>query len=203
MRHAWLAPGLALALALGLAAGGAAAHQPSQRSAAELMDVLMWGREPIGGPFTLVDQQGRKRTDRDFRGKLLLVYFGYTTCQDVCPADLQQIGAAIESLGPAGEAVQPLFITLDPARDTSRRLAAYVPSFHPRLVGLGGSEAAVRKAADAYRVFFRKVPIGANGDYGIDHAAFIYLMDRQGGYLGFFPPGTSASRMAEVIRPQL
>ena len=179
------------------------AHVTHQRSAAELKDVLKYNRETIGGPFTLVDDHGRKRTEKDFRGKLLLVYFGYTSCPDICPTDLQQIGAAIESLGAAGEAVQPLFITLDPRRDTTKRLAAYVPPFHPRLVGLGGSEAAVHKAADRYRVFYRKVPIGKDGDYGIEHAAFTYLMDREGKYLGYFPPGTSASRIAEVIRPQL
>ena len=194
---------LLLALVLSAAVTDSAAHVTSQRSAAELKDVLMWNREPIGGPFALIDQQGRKRTDKDYRGKLMLVYFGYTTCADVCPTDLQQIGAAIESMGKAGEAVQPLFITLDPARDTTRRLAAYVPSFHPRLVGLGGSDFAVHKAADAYRVYFKKVAIDSGGDYGIEHAAFTYLMDRNGRYLGYFPPGTSASRIAEVIRPHL
>ena len=181
----------------------ALAHVPVQRSAAELMDVLMWNREKIGGPFMLIDQNGRKRTDTEFRGKLMLVYFGYTSCPDVCPTDLQQIGKAIESLGGQGDSVQPLFITLDPARDTPKRLAAYVPSFHPRLIGLGGSAAAVHKAADAYRVYFKKVAIGQGGDYGIEHAAYTYLMDRNGKYLGFFPPGTSAERMAEVIRPHL
>ena len=192
-----------VALALVTAVTAAAAHVPPQRSAAELMDVLMWNREPIGGPFALIDEKGRQRTDKDFRGKLMLVYFGYTTCPDVCPTDLQQIGAAIESLGKAGDAIQPLFITLDPARDTTKRLAAYVAPFHARLVGLGGSDFAVRKAADAYRVYFKKVPIGTEGDYGIEHAAFIYLMDREGKYLGYFPPGTSAARMVEVIRPHL
>ena len=174
-----------------------------QRSAADLKDVLKYNREPIGGPFTLVDEHGRKRSDREFRGKLLLVYFGYTSCPDVCPTDLQQIGAAVDALGPAGSAVQPLFITLDPARDTTQRLAAYVPSFHPRLVGLGGSAAAVRQAADAYRVYFKRVPIGSQGDYGFDHAANTYLMDRDGRYLGYFPPGTSAARIAEMVRPHL
>ena len=196
-----LATGLAIGLALGMSA--AQAHVPVQRSAAELMDVLMWNREKIGGPFALVDQQGRKRTDVEFRGKLLLVYFGYTTCPDVCPTDLLQIGKAIESLGSQGESVQPLFITLDPARDTTTRLAAYVPSFHPHLIGLGGSAGAVHKAADAYRVYYKKVAIGQGGDYGIEHAAYTYLMDRNGKYLGFFPPGTSADRMSEVIRPHL
>lgn len=192
-----------LFLACLISAAPAQAHTPTQRSAADLKDVLKYNRETIGGPFNLIDEHGRKRTDKDFRGKLLLVYFGYTSCPDVCPTDLQQIGAAIDSLGQAGDAVQPLFITLDPARDTTVRLAAYVPPFHPRLVGLGGSAAAVHKAAEAYRVFYKKVPIGTKGDYGYDHAAFTYLMDRQGKYLGYFPPGTSASRMAEVMRLHL
>ena len=194
---------LLLALAVLIAVTGAAAHVTSQRSAAELKDVLKFNREKIGGPFTLIDQNGRKRSDNEFRGKLMLVYFGYTTCPDICPTDLQQIGAAIDSLGKAGDAVQPVFITLDPARDTTKRLAAYVPPFHPRLIGLRGSDAAVHKAADAYRVFYKKVPIDKAGDYGIEHAAFTYLMDRNGKYLGYFPPGTSAARMAEVLRPHL
>src|SRR3954470_7729733 len=82
----------------------------SERSAAELMDAVMWNREPIGGPFTLVDQNGTPRTDADFRGKLMLVYFGFTYCPDVCPTDLQEIGLAIDQLGPLGEMVQPVFI---------------------------------------------------------------------------------------------
>jgi len=190
----------ALGLCLGVTA--AAAHQPQQRSQAELMDVLMWNREPIGGPFTLVDQHGKRRTDADFRGKLMLVYFGFTACADVCPTDLQQIGAAIEKLGASGDAVQPLFITLDPATDTPKRLAAYVPSFHPRLLGLSGSAAAVDEAARAYRVYYKKVP-GAKASEAVDHSAFIYLMDRDGKYLGFFPPGTPADRMVQVMRPYL
>jgi protein SCO2 len=196
LRHAvW-----ALGLCLGVTA--AAAHQPQQRSQAELMDVLMWNREPIGGPFTLVDQHGKRRTDADFRGKLMLVYFGFTACADVCPTDLQQIGAAIQKLGVSGDAVQPLFITLDPATDTPKRLAAYVPSFHPRLLGLSGSAAAVDEAARAYRVYYKKVP-GAKASEAVDHSAFIYLMDRDGKYLGFFPPGTPADRMVQVMRPYL
>jgi cytochrome oxidase Cu insertion factor (SCO1/SenC/PrrC family) len=137
---------LVLALACVLS-GPACAHVKPHRSAAELKDVLKYNRETIGGPFTLVDQQGRQRSDKDFRGKLLLVYFGYTTCPDVCPTDLQQIGAAIDALGPAGDGVQPLFITLDPARDTPKVLAGYVHNFHPRLVGLGGSASASTSAS--------------------------------------------------------
>ena len=91
----------------------------------------MWNRGPIGGPFALIDHTGKPRTDKDFRGKLLLIYFGYSYCPDVCPTDLQQIGLAVDRLGADGEAVQPLFITLDPERDTAAHLADYVPLFHP------------------------------------------------------------------------
>ncbi len=131
------------------------------------------------------------------------MYFGYLSCADICPTDLQQVGQAIEALGAQGDEVQPLFITLDPARDTQRRLAAYVPAFHPRLVGLGGSPAAVRDAAAAYRVYFRKVPGKTAASYEVEHSSFIYLMGRDGKYLGFFPPGTPAARMEQSIRPHV
>ena len=188
------------ALALLLGASGVPAAAP-QRSAAEVMDVLMWNREPVGGPFALVDQNGKRRTDADFRGKLMLVYFGYTYCPDICPTDLHQIGLAVEQLGPAGGEVQPIFVTLDPERDTPKHLAAYVPHFHPRFIGLTGTQSAIRQAASAYKVYYKKVA-GRSG-YSVDHTAFIYLMNGNGQYLGFFPPGTSAERMLEIIRPQL
>jgi len=194
-----------LALALGLAAlmANLAAHEAPERSAAEVMDVLMWNREPVGGSFALVDHRGKRRTNADFRGKFMLVYFGLTFCPDVCPTDLQQIGLVLEELGRAGDAMQPLFITLDPERDTPKRLAAYVPNFHSRLIGLSGKASAIRQAAHAYKVYYKKVAIGGASGYTIDHTAFIYLMDRNGEYLGFFPPGTSAERMLDIIRPHL
>jgi protein SCO1 len=176
------------------------AHQPPERSAAELMDVLMWNREPVGGPFALVDHTGTPRTDAEFRGKLLFVYFGFTSCPDVCPTDLGSIGLALEQLGKSGEGVQPLFVTLDPERDTPQRLAGYVPFFHPRLIGLTGDASSIRQAARAYKVYFAKVPTSGN-TYTIDHSGYIYLMDGAGQYLGFFPPGTPPERMADVIRP--
>jgi protein SCO1/2 len=180
-----------------------AADAPA-RSAAEIMDILMWNRESVGGPFELTDHTGRVRTERDFRGQLMLVYFGFTYCPDICPTDLQAIGQTLDKLGGDGERVQPLFITVDPERDTAQHLAEYVPLFHPRLIGLTGSVDAVRKAADAYKVYFAKVPIGKESNsYTVDHTAFIYLMDSDGNYLGFFPPGTNADRMAEIIRPRL
>ncbi len=173
-----------------------------RRSAAALMDVLMWNREPVGGRFALVDQNGRTRTDADFRGRLLLLYFGFTSCPDVCPTDLQEIARALDLLGAEGEALQPVFITLDPDRDTTALLAEYVPNFHPRLIGLTGCLESIREAADAYKVFYERVA-RPDGSYTIDHSAFVYLMDRAGTYLGFFPPGTSAERMLAIIRPHL
>jgi cytochrome oxidase Cu insertion factor (SCO1/SenC/PrrC family) len=174
------------------------------RSAAEVMDILMWNREPVGGRFELVDHTGRTRTERDFRGRLMLVYFGFTYCPDICPTDLQAIGLAMDRLGGDADNVQPLFITVDPERDTPQHLAEYVPLFHPRLIGLTGSPDTVGKTTDAYKVYSAKVPLGkGHGDYTVDHTAFIYLMNRDGGYLGFFPPGTSADRMVEIIRPHL
>ncbi|WP_438345461.1 SCO family protein [Methylorubrum populi] len=191
---------LAAALLLGSAAlGSACAEEPARRSAAELMDVLMWNREPVGGPFALIDQDGRPRTDADFRGRLVILTFGYTACPDVCPTDLMEISRALTLLGEAGEEIQPVFVTLDPARDTPALLAEFVRSFHPRLIGLTGSEAAIRQAADAYKVFYRR----EDGQDTIEHSAFVYLMDRSGAYLGFFPPGTSAERMLTIIRPHL
>lgn len=173
------------------------------RTPAEIMDILMWNREPIGGPFELTDQTGHVRTERDFRGRLMLVYFGFTFCPDICPTDLQAIGLALDKLGNDAGSVQPLFITVDPERDTAQHLAEYVPLFHPRLIGLTGTAEAIRKAADEYKVYYAKIPLGKADDYTIDHTAFIYLMDRDGNYLGFFPPGTSAERMVEIIRPRL
>jgi protein SCO1/2 len=192
----------ALACALLLVLGGAAPAQSSKRSAAELMDAVMWNREPIGGPFQLTDQSGNVRSERDFRGRLMLVYFGFTYCPDICPTDLQAIGLAMDKLG-AGADVQPLFITLDPERDTREHLAEYVPLFHPRLIGLTGSAEAVQNAADAYRVYYKRVDFDKADDYTVDHSAFIYLMDRDGKYLGFFPPGASAEKIVEMIRPHL
>jgi protein SCO1/2 len=167
------------------------------------MDILMWGREPVGGPFALIDHTGKPRTDADFRGKLLLVYFGFTYCPDICPTDLQNIGLALDKLGPAGETVQPLLITVDPERDTPAHLADYVTMFHPRLIGLTGDAASIRKAADAYKVYYAKVANQAGTDYTVDHTAFIYLIGTDGRYLGFFPPNTEPDRMAEMISRQL
>ena len=192
-----------LPLIAAVAVNLALAQEPDPQRAARLMDDLMWGRGSVGGPFTLLDHTGKTRTDADFRGKLLLIYFGYTYCPDVCPADLMQIGLAVEKLGAAGEEVQPLFISVDPERDTPSVLARYVAAFHPRLVGLTGTPAQIRAVADTYKAYYAKYWPPGGGVYLMDHTGFIYLMGRSGEYLGFFPPGTSADRMVEIIGQHL
>jgi protein SCO1/2 len=192
-----------LALTFALIAGF---HNPCaagpQRSAAEIMDILMWGREPVGGPFSLIDHTGERRTDEDFRGKVMLIYFGFTYCPDICPTDLQNIGLALDQLGPAADKVQPLFITVDPERDTAEHLKEYLSLFHPRIIGLTGDAVAVGAAAEAFKVYHVRVS-GKGDEYTIDHTAFVYLIGTDGNYLGFLPPGTSPERIAETLRNQM
>jgi len=173
-----------------------------QQTAAEMMDDLMYGRGTVGGPFTLTDQNGRKRSDSEFRGKLMIVYFGYAFCPDVCPADLMAITQALDALGPAAETIQPIFITVDPERD-DKLLKDYVAAFHPSFIGLTGSPEEVRKVANSYKAFYAKVPGGRSGEYSIDHTGVIYLMGRDGEYLGFLPPQTDPAKLTEVLRKYL
>jgi protein SCO1/2 len=200
-RHRLL--GVAAAIAMAAAAIAARAQEPDQARAARLMDDLMWGRGQVGGRFTLNDQNGKTRTDADFRGKLMLVYFGYTTCPDICPTDLMQIGLTLDKLGDAADDLQALFISVDPERDTADVLAKYVANFSPRILGLTGTPAQIRAAADAYKAYYARYTPPDGAVYLIDHTGFIYLMGRSGEYLGFFPPGTTADRMVEIITQHL
>ena len=197
---------LVLAFAGGvIAASGWLLWAPTaaEPSAAALMDAVMWNKGQIGGPFALIDQDGRPRTDADFRGKLLVVYFGYTYCTDICPTDLQTISTAINKLGPAGDSVQPLFITVDPEHDTPEAIKLYVALFHPRLVGLTGSAMQIKAVARAYKVYYANNEQSKKSGPVVDHSGFAFLVGRDGKYLGFFPPGTSADRMIDSLRPHL
>jgi len=181
----------------------ARAEDAGEASAAALIKALLGGREPVGGPFDLIDQDGRRRTDADFRGKLVLLYFGYTHCPDVCPTELQALSLALDMLGPAGESVQPLFITVDPQRDTPIHLADYVTAFHPRLVALTGPMPAIRKVALAYKVYFARSSVAQSDGYAMDHTGFIYLVGKDGRYLGFLPPGSSPEQIAAAVKARL
>jgi protein SCO1/2 len=159
------------------------------------------GAALVGGPFTLTDQHGRRVGDGDFRGRFMLVYFGYSFCPDICPTDLAAMSAAIDRLGPLGDQVQPIFITIDPERDTVERLADYAPLFHPRLIALTGTAEEVERAAAAYRVYYEKA--GEGTDYLMNHSGIVYLMGPDGRFLTHFPQGTDAEEMAEKIRSQM
>jgi protein SCO1/2 len=162
------------------------------------------GRVDIGGPFTLVNQDGKTVTDKDFQGKYALMFFGYTFCPDICPGELQTIAAALDQLGPDGDRLVPVFVTVDPSRDTVSQMATYVKNFHPRLVGLTGTEEQVRAAAKAYRVYYAKADNGAAADaYAINHSAYAYLMGPDGRYVTHFPYGISTEKLVEALRKQL
>lgn len=156
---------------------------------------------PIGGPFTLTDQSGKAVTNADYRGKYLLIYFGYTYCPDVCPTELGTMARAVDLLGPQADKVQPLFISVDPERDTVAHLKEYVALFHPRLVGLTGTPEQVKAAAKAYRVYYAKAPQkdAKPDEYLMDHSSFIYLMGPDGRFLGVYPAGTTADRLAQDL----
>jgi protein SCO1 len=194
---------IGVALAYVVSSAPLAANEAADPSPTELIEGLLSGRVPVGSPFELTDQTGHRRTDADFRGKLVVLYFGYTYCPDVCPTELQSISLALDRLGAAAQAVQPLFITVDPERDTPARLADFVASFHPGLIGLTGSPAEIRKTAIAYRTFFAKNSAAAPGDYSVDHTGFIYLVGKDGQYLGFLPPGLAPDAIADAIRTRL
>jgi protein SCO1/2 len=175
-------------------------------SGAQTPKVETTGTALIGGPFTLVDQNGKTVTDRDFRGKYMLIFFGFTHCPDICPAELQVMSAALDALGPKARDVVPIFVTLDPGRDTPEAVGAYVKNFGKTFVGLTGSPTAIANAANAYRVAYQKFEYkDKDGNYGysIDHSALVYLMDKDGKYLVHFAYGTPATQMTETMRRYL
>jgi protein SCO1/2 len=157
----------------------------------------------LGGPFTLVDHTGRAVTERDFAGRPMLLYFGFTYCPDVCPTELGTIAAALDALGPLGERVTPVFVTIDPERDTPAAMADYVSRFHPRMVGLTGSAEQIAQAARAYRVYYAKVRPRDSSDYLMDHSSFIYFVGPDGRVRSLFRPETSPEAMAAAITSQL
>jgi len=159
----------------------------------------MWNRGPIGGPFALIDHTGKLRTDEDFRGKLLLIYFGYSYCPDVCPTDLQQIGLALEQLGAASEAVQPLFITLDPARDTPDVLKKWTDAFDPHLIGLTGTVPQIDAVAKQFAVYFKREQPNKDGAYLVDHARMALLMGPKGEPIALIPQDKDAQAVAAEL----
>lgn len=154
----------------------------------------------IGGPFTLTTHEGRVVTDKDFVGKYKLVFFGYTFCPDICPTELQTIAQAMDLMGDSGADVQPLFITIDPERDTPPVLADYVKLFHPSIVGLTGTAEQIAAVAKAYRVYYAR----SQGEpdptqYLMDHSTFAYLLAPDGSFVTVFAKGSMPEQMVEAI----
>ncbi len=160
----------------------------------------------IGGPFTLTAHTGEEVSDADFRGRPLLVYFGFTYCPDVCPLSLQSLARALEELGPDAEAFQPLLVTVDPQRDTPEALAVYVASngFPDNLIGLTGTEEEIRALADAYLVeYFVLEDEDSYAEYLMEHTSIIYLMDENGDFVRPFTHTIDSGEIAEGLRRYL
>ena len=162
------------------------------------------GKALVGGPFTLIDSAGKTVTDQDFRGRYMLIFFGFTHCPDICPAELQVMAAALDQLGDKAKKVVPIFITLDPERDTPEAVGAYVKNFSSNIVGLTASKEAISATAKAYRVSFSKFQDKSGGDnYTIDHSALAYLMGADGEYITHIPYGTSVAQMVDILNRYL
>src|SRR5690606_14509824 len=191
-----------IAMAVSIALVGAAVGfwyvvEPDARFLAG--DVRTSGKALVGGPFDLVDQTGTRRTDEEFRGRYMLIVFGYTYCPDICPAELQVVSAALDRLGASADRIQPFFITVDPERDTADQLAAYMQHFHPRFVGLTGTAEEIERVAKAYRVYYAKVDDDSAGDYLMDHSTIIYLMDGKGDFVTHFTYGITPEKLAAEL----
>lgn len=198
----WIRFGLFLLVAFTL---GLAAHFALEQSRqADTSTAQNSGEALIGGPFTLVNHEGKTVTQRDFRGKHMLVFFGFTHCPDVCPTKLSHIASVMDRLGPLADEITPVFISVDPERDTPERMADYVSNFGTDIVGLTGTPEQVKRAAKAFRVYYAKVEMenSATG-YLMDHSAFTYLMDENGDYVTHFAYGDSVENMTERLRREL
>lgn len=160
------------------------------------------GEALIGGPFQLVNHHGALVIDSDFRGRLMLVYFGFTFCPDVCPLDMARLSAALDILEGRGadmSLIRALFVTIDPARDSPRILNKFVSAFHPRLMGLTGSHAQIATIAAAYKVYYAKVPGEEGADYLMNHSNNIYVMGPDGKFISFFSSLDSPEVMANEL----
>jgi cytochrome oxidase Cu insertion factor (SCO1/SenC/PrrC family) len=160
------------------------------------------GQAEVGGPFRLIDQNGKSVSDADFRGRYMLIYFGYSFCPDVCPTTLGVMAQAMDKLGGEAHRVVPIFITIDPERDTPNVLTDYMKAFGPEFVGLTGSEAAIKDVEKKYRVYAAKKPL-ENGNYGMDHSSVIYLMGPDGKLVSFHDEAISPDDLAKELRDKI
>jgi len=196
-----LIPYLLLAAAL---AGGVLWYESEQ--VPRLGQVVSTGKADVGGPFRLTDQTGKAVGDLDFRGRYMLIYFGYSFCPDVCPTTLSVIAQALDKLGSDGKRIVPVFITIDPERDTPKVLADYMKAFGPNFVGLTGSTAEIKEVEKKYRVYAVKKPVDPNNPkrgYGMDHSSVLYLMGPDGKLVTFYDEAIPADDLAKDLRGKI
>jgi protein SCO1/2 len=160
------------------------------------------GPSAIGGPFKLIDDNGKPITDQDMKGRPFLVFFGYRHCPDICPTTLFEMSEVMRALGQDADRIGALFITVDPERDTPAMMKDYLSSFDPHLRGLTGDRQAIDAVEKAYRVYAKKVPTD-NGDYSMDHTALVYLMDKQGRFVAPFKLNRKPEEAAADLRRYL
>jgi len=156
--------------------------------------------QPTGGPFSLIDQEGRRVTDKDFRGKWMLIYFGFTRCPDACPTTLNEMAGALEKLGPIAQKLQPIFITIDPARDTPAELKQYTAAFDSRILGLSGTATEIAEVARAYRITYARRAMPEVNDYAMDHTSVMTLVDPAGRFVIRFGDQVDQDRLTEKLK---
>lgn len=172
--------------------------------------IVLWPRggevaispSAVGGPFSLTDQNGRRVTEADFRGKPVLVFFGFTNCPDICPTALFEMSEVLRRLGSDAEKVNAIFISVDPERDTPEKLKDYLQSFHDRISALTGSQADIDAVTKAYKAYAKRVPL-EGGNYTMDHSAIVYLMDKNGRFVAPFNLKRPADEAAADLRRYL
>ena len=192
-----LLPYLLLIAAL---AGGVLWHESEQVPG--LGRVVSTGQADVGGPFQLTDQHGKPVSDQDFRGRYMLIYFGYSFCPDVCPTTLSVMAQGLDKLGDKSRRVVPVFITIDPERDTPKVLDDYMKAFGPNFVGLTGNAAQIKDVEKKYRVYAVKRPL-EGGNYGMDHSSVLYLMGPDGKLVSFYDEAVSPDDLAKDLKQRL
>jgi protein SCO1/2 len=186
-------------VALGCVAAGGLWYQVEQRAGPQVEIV---GTPQVGGPFSLIDQSGHVKTDADFRGRWMLVYFGYTNCPDVCPTTLALMSEVLKQLNGRANLIAPIFITVDPAHDTSNVLKQYLASFDPRYIGLTGSQQQIAAVAREYKVYSVKRPLKGGG-YAVDHSSVVCLMGPDGKFVTVYDNSQTPEQIAADLRKRL
>ncbi len=195
----WIAVAAIAAL---IVASGAIWLRGNTDTVAQAAHVLPGGVE-VGGPFTLANATGQTVTDANFRGRWMLVYFGYSYCPDICPTELQTMVSSLDPLGGLADRVAPVFITIDPERDHGQALSDYTKLFDSRLIGLTGTPEQIASVAKAYRVYYAKVTPKDSSGYLMDHSSFIYLMGPDGKLSALFKQGTTGQDIADALRKRI